>query len=48
MLYVILAVASISVMYLVVHAAVVNGVVDAWHKIEDEKKNQTRRLYDEK
>lgn len=48
MLYVVLAVVSISVMYLVIHAAVMNGVIDAWHKIDEEKKDKTRRLYDEK
>lgn len=48
MFSVVLAAVGISVMYLVIHAAVKNGVIDAWHKIDEEKKDKTRRLYDEK
>lgn len=38
----------ISIAYLVIHLAVRNGMIDAYHKIEEEKKDKTRRLYDEK
>ena len=46
--YIVSAVVGISITYLVIHAAVTNGIVDAWHKIENEKNEKTRRLYDEK
>jgi hypothetical protein len=38
----------IIVAYFVIRMAVKAGVTDAYHRIETEKKEKTRRLYDEK
>ena len=39
---------KLSALYLIIHVAVMNGMIDAYHKIEREKKEKDRRLYDAK